>query len=126
LADNQAEVEDEEDAPAPKATKAKADKSKKPAAKAEAAPVDDGKYMGFRVWNSLTQSDPNSTDPECIKVKDWRHRLQRAFLGKAPPTADVSDPPTQHQEIKLMIRKCQLTIPCSRPLRNTRTSPSRL
>jgi len=36
------------------------------------------------------QTDPNSTDPECIKVKDWRHKLQRAFLGKAPPTADVS------------------------------------
>jgi len=42
IADNQAEVEDEEDAPAPKATKAKADKAKKPAAKAEAAPADDG------------------------------------------------------------------------------------
>lgn len=70
---SKAEVEDEEDAPAPKATKAKADKSKKPAAKVEAAPADD---------------DPNSSDPECVKVKDWRHKLQRAFLGKAPPTAD--------------------------------------
>jgi hypothetical protein len=37
-------------------------------------------------------TDPLSTDPECVKVKDWRHKLQRAFLGKAPPTADVSDP----------------------------------
>ena len=43
-ADKQAEVEDEEDAPAPKATKAKADKAKKPAAKVEAAPADDGTY----------------------------------------------------------------------------------
>lgn len=42
VADIQAEVEDEEDEPAPKATKAKADKAKKPAAKAEAAPADDG------------------------------------------------------------------------------------
>jgi len=43
FANNQAEVEDEEDAPAPKATKSKADKSKKPDVKAEAAPADDGK-----------------------------------------------------------------------------------
>jgi hypothetical protein len=27
----------------------------------------------------------------CIKVKDWRHKLQRTFLGKAPPAAAVSD-----------------------------------
>lgn len=40
--DNKAEVEDEDDAPAPKAAKSKADKTKKPAAKAEAAPADDG------------------------------------------------------------------------------------
>jgi len=24
-------------------------------------------------------------DPEAAKVKDWRHKLQRAFLGKVPP-----------------------------------------
>jgi len=90
IADKQAEVEDEEDAPAPKASKAKADKSKKPAAKDEAAPADDGMCSNCRFRPSTDKLDPNSSDPECVKVKDWRHKLQRAFLGKAPPTADVS------------------------------------
>jgi hypothetical protein len=35
-------------------------------------------------------ADPLASDPECVKVKDWRHKLQRAFLGKGLPTTDVS------------------------------------
>ena len=53
IANKQAEVEDEEDAPAPKATKAKADKSKKPAAKVEAAPADDGTCSTSAVAHQL-------------------------------------------------------------------------
>lgn len=72
-----ADVKDEEDEqPKSKATKGKADKSKaKPtSSKPEnQAPVDD---------------DPLAQNPECVKVKDWRHKLQRAFLGKAMPSAD--------------------------------------
>lgn len=29
-------------------------------------------------------------DPEALKVKDMRHKLQRAFLSKTGPKADVS------------------------------------
>lgn len=28
-------------------------------------------------------------DPEALKVKEWRHKLQRAFLGKTIPTEEV-------------------------------------
>ena len=34
--------------------------------------------------------DPLANDPVCVKVKDWRHKLQRAFLSKSLPTAEVS------------------------------------
>ncbi|ORX40566.1 hypothetical protein BD324DRAFT_611299 [Kockovaella imperatae] len=65
-----AEVESEEEAP--KSKKA-APASKAPASKApDSKPVDD---------------DPLASDPECIKVKDWRHKLQRGFLGKSLPEA---------------------------------------
>lgn len=29
-------------------------------------------------------------DPEAQKVKEWRHKLQRGFLGKGPPREDVN------------------------------------
>lgn len=48
------------------------------------------KFKVASATRKLTDIDPLSSDPECVKVKDWRHKLQRAFLGKAPPTADVS------------------------------------
>jgi hypothetical protein len=35
-------------------------------------------------------ADPLANDPEAKKVKDWRHKLQRGFLGKSTPTEDVS------------------------------------
>ncbi|KAI9634104.1 uncharacterized protein MKK02DRAFT_38775 [Dioszegia hungarica] len=56
----------------PKAAKSKAAPESKPAVENQAADDD----------------DPLSNDPECRKVKDWRHKLQRAFLGKALPEAD--------------------------------------
>ncbi|WVQ84486.1 hypothetical protein IAT38_006638 [Cryptococcus sp. DSM 104549] len=63
-------------APAPKAA---AEKKKQPASKADA---DD--------------ADPLSKDPECSKVKDWRHRLQKAFLGGSMPSEDEMK---QHDEL---------------------------
>jgi hypothetical protein len=32
-----------------------------------------------------------ASDPEAIKVKDWRHKLQRAFLIKGVPDATEMD-----------------------------------
>jgi hypothetical protein len=34
--------------------------------------------------------DPLASDPDCVKVKDWRHKLQRAFLGKSLPSTEAS------------------------------------
>ncbi|RXK36547.1 hypothetical protein M231_06206 [Tremella mesenterica] len=36
-------------------------------------------------------ADPLSSDPECAKVKHWRHMCQRAFLGKELPQASEMD-----------------------------------
>ncbi|CAK9783000.1 unnamed protein product [Cutaneotrichosporon oleaginosum] len=63
--------------------KAKADKPKSKAtdkadeSKSEGAPAAAG--------------DEESPDPEAVKVKDWRHKLQRAFLQKGVPTASEMD-----------------------------------
>ncbi|KZO98801.1 Tudor/PWWP/MBT [Calocera viscosa TUFC12733] len=37
-------------------------------------------------------------DPEAMKVKEWRHKLQKAFLGKAGPTA--TEMPSADQQLK--------------------------
>ncbi|RSH91891.1 hypothetical protein EHS25_009261 [Saitozyma podzolica] len=37
-----------------------------------------------------TDDDPLASDPDCVKVKDWRHKLQRAFLGKSLPSTEAS------------------------------------
>lgn len=71
--------------PKPKADK-KADKPK-----AEKATTGDEGGAGewLVVWTASRRVlivEP--TDPEAIRVKDWRHRLQRAFLGSELPTAD--------------------------------------
>lgn len=31
-----------------------------------------------------------SSDPEAVRVRDWRHKLQRAFLSKSVPSAEVN------------------------------------
>ncbi|KAH8090758.1 hypothetical protein HD553DRAFT_303285 [Filobasidium floriforme] len=75
-------VEDEDEAEAveepvskksakPKASKKKAEEPK------EAEAAEDGE-----------ESDPFANDPEAKKVKDWRHRLQRGFLGKSMPATE--------------------------------------
>lgn len=92
-----ADVEEEEEEPKPKskATKGKTEKSKAaPVSKPDnQAPVDDGESGSLEVDNRnctwADHADPLSQNPECVKVKDWRHKLQRAFLGKSLPTADV-------------------------------------
>ena len=39
----------------------------------------------------ITSLDEAESDPDALKVKDWRHKLQRAFLGKTTPKEDVSN-----------------------------------
>ena len=49
------------------------------------------RFLGRRRFATRCSSaDPLASDPECVKVKDWRHKLQRAFLGKGLPSATVS------------------------------------
>ena len=38
----------------------------------------------------ISAADPLEKDPEAVRVKEWRHKLQRAFLGKGLPGASVS------------------------------------
>jgi hypothetical protein len=39
----------------------------------------------------MRKADPLSKDPEAVKVKEWRHKLQRAFLStKGVPAEAVS------------------------------------
>lgn len=35
--------------------------------------------------------DAMSSDPEAVRVRDWRHKLQRAFLSKSVPSAEEMD-----------------------------------
>ncbi|AAW45692.1 hypothetical protein CNI02650 [Cryptococcus deneoformans JEC21] len=37
------------------------------------------------VSKTEVDEDPLASDPECVKVKDWRHKLQKAFLGESMP-----------------------------------------
>jgi hypothetical protein len=41
----------------------------------------------------MLTADPMASDPDAVKVKDWRHKLQRAFLVKATglPAAEDMD-----------------------------------
>lgn len=39
---------------------------------------------------TLACSSLDSEDPGLKQVKDWRHKLQKVFLGKTPPSAEVS------------------------------------
>lgn len=81
----------------PKSKKAKAaaskagDKKKTAAApKAEGDEGGLGVFMNFRVWKADESSDPLASNPECVKVKDWRHKLQKAFLGDSMPAESAS------------------------------------
>ncbi|KAJ9097551.1 hypothetical protein QFC19_006725 [Naganishia cerealis] len=37
------------------------------------------------------EDDAMSKDPEAVRVRDWRHKLQRAFLSKSVPSAEEMD-----------------------------------
>lgn len=123
---------DADEKPKAKAAKPKAAaKSKEPESKAEAkAPVDDGGYCvnSKPHLSSLILTffpiDPLASDPECVKVKDWRHKLQRAFLGKGLPTEAVSGvaggTDKESSELTLFCRKSAPMTRSSRPSRTTR------
>ncbi|WVO21213.1 uncharacterized protein IAS62_002520 [Cryptococcus decagattii] len=57
-------------------------KSKK--AKAAASKAGDKKKMAT-ASKAEGDEDPLASNPECVKVKDWRHKLQKAFLGDSMP-----------------------------------------
>jgi hypothetical protein len=70
----------------------KAAGSPPPAKKARKdAEGDEGEYMRF-LWLYARFSDDYAAkdDPDSVKVRDWRHKLQKTFLsGKAPPKDEV-------------------------------------
>lgn len=82
----------------PKSKKAKAAASKagdkKKTAAATKAEGDEGGLgvFGFfhEFWKADESSDPLASNPECVKVKDWRHKLQKAFLGDSMPAESAS------------------------------------
>ncbi|WVF73081.1 hypothetical protein IAT40_007900 [Kwoniella sp. CBS 6097] len=81
---NKADVDEvESEAEAPK-SKAKS----KPAAKPKAEKAKPTKAAAKPDNQEPVDEDPLASNPECVKVKDWRHKLQRAFLSKSLPTAD--------------------------------------
>ncbi|ADV23974.1 hypothetical protein CNI02650 [Cryptococcus gattii WM276] len=57
-------------------------KSKK--AKAAASKAGDKKKTAV-ASKAEGDEDPLASNPECVKVKDWRHKLQKAFLGDSMP-----------------------------------------
>ncbi|KIR53480.1 hypothetical protein I315_04073 [Cryptococcus gattii Ru294] len=57
-------------------------KSKK--AKAAASKAGDKKKTAA-ASKAEGDEDPLASNPECVKVKDWRHKLQKAFLGDSMP-----------------------------------------
>ncbi|WVR00271.1 hypothetical protein IAU59_007414 [Kwoniella sp. CBS 9459] len=76
------EVESEAEAPKSKA-------KSKPAAKPKAEKAKPAKAAAAKPdTQEAVDEDPLASNPECVKVKDWRHKLQRAFLSKSLPTAD--------------------------------------
>ncbi|OXG14041.1 hypothetical protein C366_05035 [Cryptococcus neoformans Tu401-1] len=92
------ELEDEDEAEVVvKAGKRKRDepKKKKVAAakkeeepkskKAKAAAASKAGDKKKTVSKTEGDEDPLASNPECVKVKDWRHKLQKAFLGESMP-----------------------------------------
>ncbi|BEI81042.1 hypothetical protein CcaverHIS002_0202020 [Cutaneotrichosporon cavernicola] len=67
-----------EDKPKPKADKPKSKETDK---------ADESKSEGA----APALGEEEAPDPEAVKVKDWRHKLQRAFLQKGVPTATEMD-----------------------------------
>lgn len=100
------EVEDEEEEgskkrKAPSKSKAKTEKkakvdkpkpASKPAKATKKTPASKQPESKSAPENQVpVDEDPLASDPVCLKVKDWRHKLQRAFLSKSLPTADDMD-----------------------------------
>ncbi|OWZ76595.1 hypothetical protein C365_04747 [Cryptococcus neoformans Bt85] len=92
------ELEDEDEAEVVvKAGKRKRDEPKKKKAaaakkeeepklkKAKAAAASKAGDKKKTVSKTEGDEDPLASNPECVKVKDWRHKLQKAFLGESMP-----------------------------------------
>ncbi|OXG81533.1 hypothetical protein C345_04873 [Cryptococcus neoformans A2-102-5] len=92
------ELEDEDEAEVVvKAGKRKRDEPKKKKAaaakkeeepkskKAKAAAASKAGDKKKTVSKAEGDEDPLASNPECVKVKDWRHKLQKAFLGESMP-----------------------------------------
>ena len=73
-------------------------------------------------------------DPEAVKVREWRHRLQKAFLSKNIPKEEVHNPlpsppllsscPLSHRlPFFLRYRTCPASTPCSAQSSRTRRCP---
>lgn len=78
-------------------------------------------YFASQQVGVMISVDPLASDPECIKVKDWRHKLQRAFLGKGLPTANVCGIAIILWVLTLLTsRRWTRMIPYSRRSRSTR------
>lgn len=102
-----------------KSTYAQAKSSSK-AAKPEAQSADDGWYSSQSERAKLSLlADPLAQNPENVKVKNWRHKLQRAFLGKDLPNADVSWRTLGSTGKLNTCRKCLPSMTYSRRLRTT-------
>ncbi|GJJ06846.1 hypothetical protein Clacol_010503 [Clathrus columnatus] len=56
---------------------------------------------------SVTEEDAISKDPEAIKVKEWRHKLQRAFLSKSVPKEEEMP---EYDQLFTTIEKHDLTL----------------
>ncbi|KAG9124704.1 hypothetical protein FRC07_010563 [Ceratobasidium sp. 392] len=95
------ESEDEEDSAksgaggaAEKPTSSKADKERpaKRAKKESIAPSAPNKFAAAAAATTNADEDGDdaamASDPEAAKVKEWRHKLQRAFLTKTAPAAE--------------------------------------
>ncbi|KAL7418503.1 hypothetical protein Q5752_006961 [Cryptotrichosporon argae] len=91
------ELEEEEGAGAKRKRAPPAEKSKKKPKtekkKAEAAPKSktQAPKSDAKDVKAADGGDELANDPEAAKVKDWRHKLQRAFLGKSVPEAQEMD-----------------------------------
>lgn len=59
-------------------------------------------FLGIALLNDELP-DPLASDPECVKVKDWRHKLQKAFLGESMPAEPASLGFVEEEETDLTV-----------------------
>jgi len=78
---------------APKKKVADADDKKRKAKKDVKEDEEDCEFTFHNVssidWNADYTSAAMANDPEAVKIKEWRHKLQRAFLRDGHPIEEV-------------------------------------